>query len=181
MARRSLLGSLFTVTAAAAAVAGVAYLFKEEIRETQTYKDLNEKYDVDNKIKTYSEKAKETAYDLKYKAKDATRDLKTKVDEWKATNDDNIFEDDEIIIDYDEPSEDRNYTTIKEDVKDKAEEVKDNVADAADKAKDNIAEAADKAKDNIAEAADKAKDNVADAMDKVKEDIKDAAENIEID
>jgi hypothetical protein len=34
MARRSILGSLFTVTAAAAAVAGVAYLFKEEIVKT---------------------------------------------------------------------------------------------------------------------------------------------------
>ena len=58
MARKGLIGSLFTVTAAAAAVAGVAYLFKEEIRETKTYKDLNDKYDVDRKIKEYSVKAR---------------------------------------------------------------------------------------------------------------------------
>ena len=61
MARRSLFGGLVTLTAAAAAAAGVCYLFKEEIRGTETYKNLNEKYDVDEKIKTYSAKAKDTA------------------------------------------------------------------------------------------------------------------------
>ena len=125
MARRSLLGGLLTVGAAAAAVAGVAYLFKEEIRETKTYKDLNEKYDVDKKIKDYSEKAKETAYDLKDKAKEAAKDIKSQVEEWKASQEDDIFEDDEIIIDGDF-SEDRDYVSIKdaaEDVKAKVLEV----------------------------------------------------------
>lgn len=129
MARRSILGSLFTVTAAAAAVAGVAYLFKEEIRETQTYKDLNDKYDVDKKIKEYSEKAKDTAYDLKDKAKVAAKDIKAKADEWKAAQEDDIFEDDEIIINDVDFSEDRDYVSIKteeaaDDVKDAVEDIK---------------------------------------------------------
>ncbi len=124
MARRSVLGSLFTVTAAAAAVAGVAYLFKEEIRETQTYKDLNDKYDVDRKIKEYSVKAKDTAYDLKDKAKVAAKDIKAKADEWKAAQEDDIFEDDEIIINDVEFSEDRDYVSIKTDDEIK-EETKD--------------------------------------------------------
>lgn len=129
MARRSILGSLFTVTAAAAAVAGVAYLFKEEIRETQTYKDLNDKYDVDKKIKEYSEKAKDTAYDLKDKAKVAAKDIKAKADEWKAAQEDDIFEDDEIIINDVDFSEDRDYVSIKteeatDDVKDSVEDIK---------------------------------------------------------
>ena len=129
MARRSILGSLFTVTAAAAAVAGVAYLFKEEIRETQTYKDLNDKYDVDKKIKEYSEKAKDTAYDLKDKAKVAAKDIKAKADEWKAAQEDDIFEDDEIIINDVDFSEDRDYVSIKTEeatdaAKDAVEDIK---------------------------------------------------------
>ena len=71
MARRGILGGLLTVTTAAAAVAGVCYLFKDEIKGTKTYQDLDEKYDVDKKIKEYSEKAKTTAYELKDKAKTA--------------------------------------------------------------------------------------------------------------
>ena len=131
MARRSILGSLFTVTAAAAAVAGVAYLFKEEIRETQTYKDLNDKYDVDKKIKEYSEKAKDTAYDLKDKAKVAAKDIKAKADEWKAAQEDDIFEDDKIIINDVDFSEDRDYVSIK------TEEATDAVKDAVDDIKNN--------------------------------------------
>lgn len=132
MARRSILGSLFTVTAAAAAVAGVAYLFKEEIRETQTYKDLNDKYDVDKKIKEYSEKAKDTAYDLKDKAKVAAKDIKAKADEWKAAQEDDIFEDDEIIINDVDFSEDRDYVSIK------TEEAADTIKDVAEDAVDDI-------------------------------------------
>lgn len=112
MARRSLFGGLVTLTAAAAAAAGVCYLFKEEIRGTETYKNLNEKYDVDEKIKTYSAKAKDTAFDLKDKAKAAAKDIKTKVDEKKAEKD-SEFEDDEIIIDSDF-SEDRDYVSLKD-------------------------------------------------------------------
>ena len=69
MARRGLFGNLLTVTTAAAAVAGICYLFKEEIRGTEAYQKVNDKYDVDTKIKDYSTKAKDKAYDLKDKAK----------------------------------------------------------------------------------------------------------------
>ena len=143
MARRSLLGGLLTVGAAAAAVAGVAYLFKEEIRETKTYKDLNEKYDVDKKIKDYSEKAKEAA-----------KDIKSQVEEWKASQEDDIFEDDEIIIDGDF-SEDRDYVSIKdaaEDVKEEVKDVAEDVKEAAEEAKDDVKDAVEEIKDNIDDA-----------------------------
>ena len=119
------------VTAAAAAVAGVAYLFKDEIRGTETYKNLNEKYDVDKKIKDYSEKAKDTAYDLKDKAKVAAKDIKAKAEEWKASQEDDIFEDDEIIINDVDFSEDRDYVSIK------TEEATDAVKDAVDDIKND--------------------------------------------
>ena len=129
MARRSLFGGLVTLTAAAAAAAGVCYLFKEEIRGTETYKNLNEKYDVDTKIKKASEKARDTAYDLKDKAKVAAKDIKTKADEWKASKE-SAFEDDEIITDEDF-SEDRDYVSINDAAADTAAEATENAADAS--------------------------------------------------
>ena len=129
MARHSLFGGLLTITAAAAAAAGVCYLFKEEIRGTETYKNLNEKYDVDTKIKKASEKARDTAYDLKDKAKVAAKDIKTKADEWKASKE-SAFEDDEIITDEDF-SEDRDYVSINDAAADTAAESTENTADAS--------------------------------------------------
>ena len=163
---KKLLGGLFTLTAAAAAVAGVAYLFKEEIRETKTYKDLNEKYDVDTKISKAASKAKDTAYDLKDKAKVAAKDLKAKADEWKATNDDDIFEDDEIILDGEGVSEERDYVSIKNDAEDTFKEVAEDIAEKTEDIKDAAADKAENVKDAIADKA---------------EDIKEATENIEID
>ncbi len=152
MARHSLFGGLLTITAAAAAAAGVCYLFKEEIRGTETYKNLNEKYDVDTKIKKASEKARDTAYDLKDKAKVAAKDIKTKADEWKASKE-SAFEDDEIIMD-DDFSEDRDYVSIK----DAAEETADSVAAAATEAVAAATEAAEAATDAAATATDVATD-----------------------
>ena len=129
MARHSLFGGLLTITAAAAAAAGVCYLFKEEIRGTETYKNLNEKYDVDTKIKKASVKARDTAYDLKDKAKVAAKDIKTKADEWKASKE-SAFEDDEIITDEDF-SEDRDYVSINDAAADTAAEATENAADAS--------------------------------------------------
>ena len=180
MGRRNPISGLLAITAAAAAVAGVAYLFKEEIRETQTYKDLNEKYDVDAKIKTYSEKARDTAYDLKDKAKVAAKDLKIKADEWKAAQEDDIFEDDEIILDSfesdfaEEDASERDYVSIKEDVSDavdaavdKAEEVKDAAADKAEEVKDAAADKAEEVKDAAADKVEEVKDAVDDKIDDI--------------
>ncbi len=150
MARRGLFGGLLTVTAAAAAVAGVAYLFKDEIRGTETYKNLNEKYDVDKKIKDYSEKAKDTAYDFKDKAKVAAKDIKAKAEEWKASQEDDIFEDDEIIIDGDF-SDDRDYVSIK----DAAEDVKDAVEDKVEDVKEAVEDKVEEVKDAVEDATDK--------------------------
>ncbi|SEP92144.1 hypothetical protein SAMN02910369_00875 [Lachnospiraceae bacterium NE2001] len=186
MARKGLIGSLFTVTAAAAAVAGVAYLFKEEIRETKTYKDLNDKYDVDRKIKEYSVKAKDTAYDLKDKAKVAAKDIKAKADEWKAAQEDDIFEDDEIIINDADFSEDRDYVSIKtedttESVQEAADAVQEAVENVDEDAVDAAKDVAEEAKDKAEDAVDAAKDVAEDAKDKAKDAVdavKDAASNI---
>ena len=59
MAKHDFLGSLAKFTVAAAAVAGVCYAFKDEIRGTKTYQDLNEKYDVDGKVEKAVAKAVE--------------------------------------------------------------------------------------------------------------------------
>lgn len=184
MARRGLFGGLLTITTAAAAVAGVCYLFKDEIRGTKTYKDLDEKYDVDKKIKEYGEKAKSTAYDLKDKAKTAAKDIKAKADEWKASDDDDIFDDDEIIIGDGEASDNRDYVSIKSDaeeaVSDAGEKFEDIKEDIADKAKDIKEDVADKAEDVKDSASDKIEDIKNIASDKL-DDIKDIADNIELD
>ena len=75
---KSVLGGILTVGVAIGAAAGIAYLFKDEIRSTDKYKELNAKYDVDAKIKKAADKAKDTAYDLKDKAKDTAFELKGK-------------------------------------------------------------------------------------------------------
>lgn len=158
MARHSLFGGLLTITAAAAAAAGVCYLFKEEIRGTETYKNLNEKYDVDTKIKKASEKAKDTAYDLKDKAKVAAKDLKNKADEWKASKE-NAFEDDEIVVDGDF-SEERDYVSIKDTAESAAEAAKDAIAAAAEatEAASKAAEAAADTNDSGIEVTDASAD-----------------------
>lgn len=166
MARRGIFGGLLTITTAAAAVAGVCYLFKDEIKGTKTYKDLDEKYDVDKKIKEYSEKAKTKAYDLKDKTKTAAKDIKSKVDEWKASDDDDLFDDDEIIIDDGDVAENRDYVSIKEDIEEKAEDIKE---EAQEKAED--------IKEEVKDKADDIKDIVSDKLD----DIKDISDNIELD
>ena len=159
MARHSLFGGLLTITAAAAAAAGVCYLFKEEIKGTETYKNLNEKYDVDTKIKKASDKAKETAYDLKDKAKVAAKDIKTKADEWKASKE-SAFEDDEIVTDGDF-SEDRDYVSIQDAADTTADTVKE-VADAAVASATEAAATAAEAAATAAEAAADAADTAAD-------------------
>ena len=165
MGRRSLLGGFCTLATAAAAVAGVAYLFRDEIKGTQTYKDLNEKYNVDDKIEIYSAKAKDKAYELKDKAKVAAADIKEKVDEKiqeqknaKAAQDD--FEDD--IID----TGDRDYVVLDSDAaEDKVEDIKDAAEDVADKAEDIAEASADKVEEIKDAAADKF-DDIKDAVEK---------------
>lgn len=135
MARNSVFGGLMTAIVAAGAVVGLAYLFKDEIRETQKYKDLNAKYDVDTKLKNAQAKANTTAQDFKAKAKKTWSDIK------KAEDD--IIDDGEIIIDG-ESSEERDYVTINpeeaaEDISEKAEEIKDAVKEAAEDISDSLA------------------------------------------
>ena len=66
------------------------------------------------------------------RAKVAAKDIKAKADEWKAAQEDDIFEDDEIIINDVDFSEDRDYVSIK------TEEAADTIKDVAEDAVDDI-------------------------------------------
>ena len=176
----SLFGGLFKVTAAAAAVAGIAYLFKDEIKGTEAYQTLNTKYDVDTKLSEAAKKAKEAAYVAKDKAKDAAFTAKDKAKEaykkspWASASDEDIFEDDEIVLNEDGVESTRDYVEIKTD----------EAAEAVDAVKEEAAEAVDAVKEGAAEAADAAADTVASAVEKLDDVIKsveEQANNIEID
>ncbi len=169
----SLFGGLFKVTAAAAAVAGIAYLFKDEIKGTEAYQTLNSKYDVDTKLSEAAKKAKEAAYVAKDKAKDAAFTAKDKAKEaykkspWASTSDEDIFEDDEIVLNEDGVEATRDYVEIKTD----------EAADAVEAVKEEAAEAVDAVKEGAA-------DTVASAVEKLDDVIKsveEQANNIEID
>lgn len=156
----SLFGGLFKVTAAAAAVAGIAYLFKDEIKGTEAYQTLNNKYDVDTKLSQAAKKAKEAAYVAKDKAKEAAvvakdkaYDLKDKAKDaykkspWASGSDEDIFEDDEIVLNEDGAEETRDYVEIKTD--EAADAVKEEAEKAADATSDTVKEAVDKLDDVI--------------------------------
>ena len=69
-----LISGAFKLGVVAAAAYGVYTLFKDEIRETGTYQQLNEKYDVDNKVEKATAKVKDTMKDT---AKTVTAAAKT--------------------------------------------------------------------------------------------------------
>ena len=169
----SLFGGLFKVTAAAAAVAGIAYLFKDEIKGTEAYQTLNTKYDVDTKLSDAAKKAKEAAYVAKDKAKDAAFTAKDKAKEaykkspWASASDEDIFEDDEIVLNEDGVEATRDYVEIKTDA---AEE---KVEEAVDEAKEKIGDA-------VTTAADKLED-ILKAAEAETEEISEEIDNIEID
>lgn len=102
MAKRSFIGGLLTFTAAAATVAGLCYAFKDEIRGSKPYQDLNDRYDVNSKLDKASAKAKKTAADLKGKA----ASLKEKV-----VNTPSSAEDDDVL-EAAEDEADRDYVAI---------------------------------------------------------------------
>lgn len=138
MAKHDFLGSLAKFTVASAAVAGVCYAFKDEIRGTKTYQDLNEKYDVDGKVEKAVAKAKETGVTAKAKVKETAATVKSKVDEKMESmkEEEEIIDDSEIILDEDETPNERDYVSIKTE-EDKAEEEKtEESAEKEDKADD---------------------------------------------
>lgn len=117
MGRHSFLEGLATFTVAAVTAAGICYLFKDEIKGTKTYQDLNDKYDVDSKInlaadkaKNAASKAKDTAFELKDKAFVVKDDLMDKYNQMKGSEE-NLFDDDEIILD-ESDVEERDYVRV---------------------------------------------------------------------
>ena len=75
-----LISGALKIGIAAAAAYGVYSLFKDEIRETNTYQQLNEKYDVDKKVESATvlvkDKMKDTAKTVSSAAK-AAREMAT--------------------------------------------------------------------------------------------------------
>ncbi len=136
MAKRDFFGGLAKFTVAAAAVAGVCYAFKDEIRGTKTYQDLNEKYDVDGKVEKAVAKAKETGINAKAKVKETAATVKSKVDEKMESmkEEEEIIDDSEIILDEDDTPDERDYVAIKTE-EEKADESAEN-EDKADETSD---------------------------------------------
>lgn len=134
MAKHDFFGGLAKFTVAAAAVAGVCYAFKDEIRGTKTYKDLNEKYDVDSKLEKAAIKAKESGVAAKAKIKETATTVKSKVDEKLEAmkEEDEMIDDSEIILAEDEAPAERDYVSIKseDEAKESEESPKESKEDA---------------------------------------------------
>ncbi|MCR5149499.1 MAG: hypothetical protein K6C35_11130 [Eubacterium sp.] len=131
MAKKCLLGGVIKFTVAAAAVSGICYLFRDDLKSSKTY----QKYEVDEKIN----KARTAVKDKTATIKDKATALKEKAPWNKAASD---VEDDELDIIIGDEAADRDYVSI--DAEDTAEAA-DKVEEAVDKAEsiiDKIEEAA---------------------------------------
>ena len=84
MARKGLLGKLFTVAAAAAAISGACYIFRDKIKASKLYEEL----DVDDKL-----------HSLKNMLK-------------KEEDEEDFFEEDEYIFNTDEDDSNRTYVSL---------------------------------------------------------------------
>ncbi len=146
-----IVGGVLKIGVAAVAVAGVCSLFKEEIRETETYKKANEKYDVDTKVQKATAKVKSTTIEAAKKVSETAKSVKEKASEKWGTAEDEAVAENEIILD-DSAPESRDYVNL------------DAASDAVEAAAENAAEA-------TADAAEAAADTVADAVTPATEDI----------
>lgn len=114
-------------TIAAAAIGGLAYVFKDQIKESKPYKE----YEVDEKIKKVKTTLKEKMPAI-------------------FDNEADFVEEDDLSLDLDLAAEDveRDYVSITpeavvEDVKDAAEEAKDAAADKIEEVKEAVKDAAE--------------------------------------
>ncbi len=101
MGKNSFFGGLAKFTLAAAAVTGICYMFKDEIKSSKAYQDL----DVDNKIQKAKTAIKDTTTAIKEKAQEKAPWL---------SNEESIIDDNEIILDDAAPSE-RDYVSLDSD------------------------------------------------------------------
>ena len=114
-------------TIAAAAICGLAYVFKDQIKESKPYKE----YEVDEKIKKVKTTLKEKMPAI-------------------FDNEADFVEEDDLSLDLDLAAEDveRDYVSITpeavvEDVKDAVEEAKDAAADKIEEVKEAVKDAAE--------------------------------------
>ena len=114
MAKNSFLGGVVKFTVAAAAVSGICYLFRDDLKSSKTY----QKYDVDEKIS----KAKTVVKDKAATIKDKAETLKEKAP-WANKSSDNVDEAvEEVVRDYVEIDADE-AADAAEEVADKAEDI----------------------------------------------------------
>ncbi len=103
MGKHSFFGGLLKFTVAAAAVSGICYMFKDEIKGSKAYQELK----VDDKI----QKAKSTIKDTTETIKDKTEQIKEKAAKYM-NNEDEIIDDDEIILGSEGGTSERDYLSI---------------------------------------------------------------------
>lgn len=153
MGKNSFLGGVAKFTLAAATVAGICYMFKDEIRGSKAYQEL----EVDDKLSKAKTAIKDTTTTIKEKAQEKAPWL---------SNESEIIDDNEIILDGAAPAE-RDYVSLDpEEASDSQEaaaqeETPEEAADSADsavEAEDAITE------DEELVPADDASDNDADTI-----------------
>ena len=91
MAKHCFLGGVIKFTVAAAAVSGICYLFRDDLKSSKTY----QKYEVDEKIS----KAKNVVKDKTATIKDKAASLKEKAP-WAKNSDDAADEIEDAVRDY---------------------------------------------------------------------------------
>jgi hypothetical protein len=110
MAKHCFLGGVIKFTVAAAAVSGICYLFRDDLKSSKTY----QKYEVDEKIS----KAKNVVKDKTATIKDKAASLKEKAP-WAKNNEDAADEIEDAVRDYVEIDTDE----AEEKVEDAAEDI----------------------------------------------------------
>ena len=115
MAKHCFLGGVVKFTVAAAAVSGICYLFRDDLKSSKTY----QKYDVDEKIS----KAKTVVKDKTATIKDKAATLKEKAPWAKNSSEDTDEAVDDAVRDYVEIDAEEAAEDAAEEVVDKAEDI----------------------------------------------------------
>ena len=146
-----LISGAFKLGVVAAAAYGVYTLFKDEIRETGTYQQLNEKYDVDNKVEKATAKVKDTMKDTAKTVTAAAKTAKEKATEMLKHNENTSEEAGDDFDDsfFEEKTEETEAKTEDTEAKD-AENPFAATITAAQDAMDKISEASQVAEDKSA-------------------------------
>ncbi len=151
MGKKNSFGKLLAFTTTVAAIGGVCYIFRDQIKESSVYK----------------------------KACDKFYNLRDKVNDKFASENEDFFFDDDFKDDFeddmftDDAKNSREYTSITINAKED-----NSVADTAKEVADDISKAVENLKESGVQVAEDATEDVQDAVEDVNEDVKDIAENV---